>query len=228
MIKQWLLDILFPKFCASCKNEGDFLCSDCFNKIKVFSGYFCPVCGKRDFKPRKHPACAGKTFLKTLIVTTFYNDFLIREIIHAYKYNFIKPLAEPLSQLLIKSIEAPENGFSDFILIPIPLHPTRLKWRGFNQAELIAKKLSERYQITIETNALIRAKNTTPQVEVGEREKRIENIKNAFFCPNSDLVKDQKIILVDDVSSTGATLEEAAKTLKNSGAKEIWGMVIAK
>lgn len=230
MIKQFLLDILFPQFCLGCQKEGSFLCSECFEKIPVYSGFFCPVCGKRDFRPRKHPACAGKTSLKTLISATSYENLLVRDLIHNYKYNFIQTLAEPLSQILIKSINATVGEkartyfFTNTIIIPIPLHSKRLNWRGFNQAELIAQKLSEFYKIPLVNNALIRVKNTIPQVEAGEAEKRRKNIKEAFVC----LKPDKKILLVDDVSSTGATLEEAAQVLKQSGAKEIWGIVVAK
>lgn len=233
MIKKFILDLLFPQFCLGCQKEGEILCAECFEKIPFYSGFLCPVCGKRDWEPRKHIACADKTFLKTLIVATAY-DGIVRKIIHAYKYKSIQSLTEPLSQLLIKTMGTGlPNRFFGFSIIPIPLHPARLKQRGFNQAELIAKKLGEFYKIPVINNALIRVKNTLPQVEVGEKEKRKENIKNAFAClPAEALAKagfrEKKILLIDDVSSTGATLEEAARVLKNSGAKEIWGIVVAK
>lgn len=231
MLKQFILDILFPQFCLGCQNEGGLLCPQCFEKIPIYSGFFCPICGKRDWRPRKHPSCAEKTSLKTLIAATSYGDLLVRDLIHAYKYNFIQSLADLLSQLLIKSITPyleTESPSGQFVVVPIPLHSARLKWRGFNQAELIAEKLSEVYKISLINNALIRIKNNIPQVEVGEAEKRKENVKEVFVCLNPDLIKDKKILLVDDISTTGATLEEAAKILKSAGAKEIWGAVIAK
>ena len=110
----------------------------------------------------------------------------------------------------------------------IPLHQKRLKWRGFNQAEEIAKKLSFFFEVPVLNNALIRIKYTTPQVKMENNLQRKENIKGAFVCPYPEIIKNQKIFLVDDVFTTGATMEEAAKTLKQAGAKEVWGVVTAR
>jgi ComF family protein len=126
----------------------------------------------------------------------------------------------------LKLIEE-EKNFSDFILIPIPLEKKKLKWRGFNQSEEIGKKLAENLKIPIFSNVLFKIKETRPQVELSEKERR-ENIRGCFLVKNKDLIKNKKILLLDDVFTTGSTMEEAAKTLKEAGAKEIVGIVLAR
>lgn len=136
----------------------------------------------------------------------------------------------------------------NFILIPIPLNEKKLKWRGFNQAEEITKELSKflnpvrdsgnkeslqkenisnGVKVPLVSNCLLRVKNTYPQVEL-TAEARKENVKGIFICQNQKEIFGKKILLVDDVYTTGATMEEAARILKESGAKEAWGVVVAR
>jgi ComF family protein len=114
------------------------------------------------------------------------------------------------------------------LIVPVPLHKSRKCWRGFNQAEEIAKKISKEIKIPIVSENLFRVKKTFPQVEMNDHQKRLENITGAFNIKNLKVFQDKKIILVDDVYTSGATMEECAKVLRNAGAKEIWGIVVAK
>lgn len=165
---------------------------------------------------------------------------LVKEAVHVFKYRFVKDLAKPLSGLMVKQLKNRElfrkekpipfgpDIDEDRIIIPVPLHPKRFRWRGFNQAELLAENLAKRFSLPIENSVLTRTKNNIPQVEIKERRARLENIRGAFTCSETQKLKNKRIILVDDVSTTAGTLSECANVLKKAGAKEVWGAVVAR
>ncbi len=150
--------------------------------------------------------------------------------INQFKYEpYIKELSKPLTSLIIHhliNLNKTSNLF-DFVLVSIPLHKKKLKQRGFNQAEEIAKELSENLKLPVFNNILIKTKQTPAQVELekGEREK---NIKNVFLCQEPESMINKKILLVDDIFTTGSTMEECARILKDAGAKEVRGVVVAR
>jgi ComF family protein len=237
-IKEFLLDIFFPKTCLSCGREGNWLCEDCIATLDIQNWCLCPVCQKRvlDYKTCKN--CRKITNLTGLFTPLSFENPLIKKIIHQFKYEpFLKELKEPLSYIIISHlnlIELPRTFFlkekgagHEFLLIPVPLHKSRLRWRGYNQAEEIAKELSKSLDLQIENNCLIRRKSTTPQTELTGLERK-ENIKGIFVLQNPERIKGRKIFLVDDVYTTGATLEECARVLKDAGAREVWGLVVAR
>ena len=112
-------------------------------------------------------------------------------------------------------------------MVPVPLSKRKLKRRGFNQAEEIAKELSKILRIPLISSCLVKIKETPSQTELSEKERK-EKIRRAFLVKEKQGIEDKKILLVDDVYTTGATIEEAAKVLKEAGAKEVFGMVIAR
>ncbi len=169
-------------------------------------------------------------YLNDLYFPLNYQTPLLKKAIQKFKFQpFIRELAKPLALLIIEHFQLIDKSpdFSRHILIPIPLEKRKLKWRGFNQAQEIAKELSNFLKTPVFNGVLIKIKSTPPQVELPEKERK-ENIKDAFFCQGSGWVKDKKILLVDDIYTTGSTLEEAAKVLKIAGAKEIIGVVVAR
>lgn len=214
-IKNFILDLLFPKFCLNCKREGKYLCEDC-QAILEISGLH-----------RSLPL--GKN-LNDLYWAVEYKNPLVKKLIQSFKYEpFVKELSKSLASLIINHFSLLENQpeFKDFILIPIPLEKRKLRWRGFNQAEEIAKELAKFLNLSVINNVLIKTKETLPQVELDE-EKRKENVKGVFSVKNKEIIKNKKILLIDDVYTTGATMEEGADTLKKSGAKEVIGVVVAR
>lgn len=224
---EFVLDVLFPIECIGCGAEGEWICKKCFTGIKLLSCDFCPVCGKESKHNKVCFSCRNKTYLNGLIAASSYNSRLVKEAVHLFKYRFLTDLSRPLAAILIKQFE----DFSDlknFIAVPVPLHPKRLRWRGFNQAEFIASGFSKHYKLSLVNNSLVRLKNTTPQAEISDKMKRIDNIRNAFGCINKNNVRDKKIILIDDVATTMATLSECARVLRLAGAKEVWGAVAAR
>jgi ComF family protein len=148
----------------------------------------------------------------------------------------VKELAEPLSQLLIQALQnnwSLEIGHWDFLVIPIPLHERRLRYRGFNQAELLTQKVAQHFNLEIDNSILIRKVFTEPQAKFKEDyEKRRANLKNIFVIDPEQsrrkLIANKIIILIDDVATTGTTLIEAARVLKENNAKEVWALTVAK
>jgi Predicted amidophosphoribosyltransferases len=210
------LDFFFPKICLGCKKEGCYLCPDCQETIEVFSS---------------HKKWRGE-FLDDLYFATDYKSPLLKKLVRLYKYSpFIKDLSKDLSFLIIKHFKllekSPNFKKENFLILPIPLEKRRLRWRGFNQAEEIAKILAAFFQIPLVLNILERKKATLPQVNLTEKERK-ENIQDAFFVKKKEKISGKNVLLIDDIFTTGSTLEEAAKVLKEAGAKKVIGIVIAK
>ena len=233
----FIIDILFPRFCFGCQKEGVYLCKDCLSTIDISEYQYC-LCKKPQRvlqnqlslrKEGKCPRCRSRK-LNGLFFAVSYDNLLVKNLIQKFKYKpFIKDLAEPLSLLIINHFKLLNNtlNFSDFILVPIPLTKRKLKWRGFNQSEEIAKRISEFLKVPLYADILIKIKETLPQVNLKEKERE-KNIENAFFVRNRDIVSGRKILLVDDIYTTGSTMEESAKVLKNAKTKEVWGVTVAR
>lgn len=235
-IKKFLLDLFFPKKCLGCSRAEVYICQPCLEKIEISQNNICPFCDRPVPNTLICQKCQEYHYLDRLIWATSYSNPLIKELIKIFKYHYIKELSHPLSQLLIKkcgTCDVPHN-----VVVPIPLHKRRLQERGFNQAELLAKEVAEYFSTPLETGVLIRKKYTPPQAKAKNHKKRKEALENAFeispgftkkcVAENKNLLKDKTIILIDDVFTSGATLYEAAKVLKGAGAKEVWGLVVAR
>lgn len=240
----FILDILFPVYCLGCGEEGEWICPVCLEKIELLKKQACPVCGVESLTGARCFNCRVKTDLDGVIASAAYfgkerRESLVKKAIHIFKYKLVKDLARPLAAIMARQLKgrqvikkekiimfAPDTN--NKIIVSVPLHIKRFRWRGFNQAELLADEISKYFNLPLERSVLVREKNNIPQAEVKERRERIENIRDAFICTDSAKVKDKTVILVDDVATTSATLGECAKALKKSGAKEVWGVVIAR
>jgi ComF family protein len=151
--------------------------------------------------------------------------------IHNLKYRFAAGIADPLSGIMTKALLKHGLPIPDFI-VPVPLHPRRLRWRGFNQSLLLAEKIAEELIPPLKIrvlNALKRQKYNRPQVEISNYSERFENVKDVFSLGgDSPEVRSKTILLVDDIATTGATLEKCAKALKEAGAKKVFAVVVAR
>ena len=237
--KTLILDTLFPMHCVSCDQEGSFLCEKCFTQIELLDFQVCPKCEK--LIVAKGGSCdrckQGSPALANLAVATKYKDNNLSKLVHLYKYNFVESLHLPLGRLLVKIILKTGLPLPDLI-IPIPLHPRRLRWRGFNQSELLANYVAENlapgFPIPVVPNLVIRQKYTPPQMQIGKYAERRKNMQDAFAFNNKlygnqpDFLKNKRILLIDDIATTGATLFECAKVLKQNGAKKVFGAVLAR
>jgi competence protein ComFC len=212
--KELIFDLIFPKFCFCCKREGNFLCQDCFSVLEISTSH-------EKLKTQ---------YLEDLYFPVNYKNFLVKRLIQNFKYPpLIRELKKELAIIIVSHFLSLDKkpDFSDFVLVPIPLDGKKLKWRGFNQTEEIARELSSLLKIPLMVDCLIKIRVTKDQVELSEKE-RLENVKGAFFVKNKEKIKGKNLLLVDDVFTTGATMKEAARVLKEAGAKKIVGIVVAK
>ena len=213
-------DILFPIFCVDCGVEGSFCCDDClanFKQNKII---------KIDFRLKKQVRAVYLDNLTALF--DYKKNLYIQKLIHLFKYEYCEEVGDIWQNFYKMFLDF--NTHYDFI-IPVPLHQRRLKERGFNQSEVLANKLYEEFciynsKVILNTRDLKRIRYTTQQIHLGG-EKRAENLQNAFAWSGGDLIG-KKILLVDDVYTTGATLNESAKVLKNVGACQVDCLVLAK
>jgi len=254
-VRLFFLDLIFPVECLGCGREGVWLCDECFKKIKFKPRQYCLHCKKENNFGEFCLPCGILYGLNGVWIAAFYDEKLVSQAIKSLKYHFIGGLADDLSKLLIifldklieqsrvlkpslagglnwqsfnrvKNIPSAILNFKDNLVIPVPLSGKRRRWRGFNQAELLARKVAEKYGLEMDKNNLIRVKHKKAQAKLNEINRQ-ENIKNCFVWRGGNL-NNRNIILVDDVVTTGATLNECAKVLKANGAGEIFGLVAAK
>lgn len=233
--KSVILDILFPSICLSCKNnlsapeKGNKICQKCLGSVQIYSSFFCPKCKTR--VPGEEKSC-HKEIKFILAPVTDYQNPAVKNLIWFLKYHrwqSIVGIIEPLINSYLDILSAGwQNDLHNFIVIPIPLHQDRFKERGFNQSELIAKIITKKIGTAPNTNNLKRVKATKNQAELKNADERIKNIENCFSLNDSNGVKNKNIILVDDVFTTGSTMSEAVKILKQAGAKKIIAFVFAK
>lgn len=222
-----LLDLLFPKRCVSCNKIGKYFCDICTAKIKFITHQICPECENAAIDGFTHPRCKTKYSLDGL-TAFFHYDGPIRQAVKLLKYRFVSDLAKEFIDLVPSSFLSTFNLQPSTVLIPIPLHPARLKFRGFNQAEVLGRLIANKLSIPVKTNILKRPKKTIPQVEMKDRKKRLKNMENVFsIAPNILISSYPNIILFDDVFTTGATLRAAANVLKRAGIERVWGIVLA-
>lgn len=234
------IELLKKQACPICGNEsrGGARCFNCRNKSELDG-----VISAAAYWKSAHPTdstSSSQAGPEQAAKSEETKDGLVKKAVHVFKYRFVKDLSKPLAKLMAEQLKNRQiikkekpipfgpDIENDKIVIPVPLHPKRLRWRGFNQAELLAKNLADYFELPLENYILIRKRNNIPQVEIKDRRERMENIKGAFDCAMPEAVKNKKVILVDDVCTTSATLSECAKVLKKSGAREVWGAVVAR
>lgn len=239
-IKNFILDLLFPKHCVACGAADTFLCGECAARINTNAPSRCIVCDKESIGFRTHERCQAQTPLTGLIHIGWFSDPVLRAVIKSWKYDFLRDLEKDIGNLITTFVLSHKSIFpKNAIVTSIPLHRKRQAWRGFNQAEEIGKFLAhslwfDKRTILSEVEGgadfqtlLTRSKNTATQAEL-EKEEKQNNVRGAFVCQNPVLVRGKTIIITDDCFTTGATMGEAALALKVAGAKEVWGFVLAK
>ena len=232
------MEIFFPNHCLFCDKVIDkeaLFCSICWPKLQFITDPKCKICaypfevelkGKAANLPCAQ--CLKKKPSFDKVITIFRYNKIFRKIIADLKYRDATFIAKKFSKLLKEKI-APELDDIDFVTV-VPLHINKLKKRKFNQVILLAKNsLTKNHKIKIYNDILFRAKDTPSQVDLTSKQRK-ENIKRAFILNKKykDFIKDKKILLVDDVMTTGATIESCAKVLKKTGAKKVVILTLAK
>jgi len=235
-----LLDLLFPRFCINCQIEGAWLCKKCAQLIDIIHAETCPQCEEIHKNNEFCYNCKRKLQQKSLpgiVWAVNYANPLAQKLIHYFKYKFIQETSQDLINLLLKKIDLmpiiqKKIQQSISVFLPVPLAKKRLRWRGFNQAEVLARTLCKslkKDEQCIQTGILKKIKNTKPQAEL-KKLARKKNVQGAFLAEHNPVLKNKIVFLIDDVATTFSTLLEAHKALiySNNKPKEVWGLVIAR
>ncbi len=225
---QHLLDALFPPQCPGCKRRGFIICSDCLAQIQPISPPYCPHCHNPLHRSGICWSCYSSPLrLNGLRAASTYQEPL-RACIHALKYKQNTRLSQPLGKLLAQTYR--QNNLQADIILPVPLHPDRQRERGYNQAHLLAEQCAQELSLPLAPNILQRRRATPAQAHLS-RVERQHNVTDAFICNKTlppNVLGRRNILLIDDVSTTGATLQECAVPLFAAGASTVWGLVLAR
>jgi len=227
----FLVDLLFPKFCFSCHRPGSYLCYECQNKIKTIEYDICPYCKRKSFFGITHPDCKRPFRLDGLKSLLRY-DGITRNIIKQIKYRLVreavKDFFNAISYRKLEELLFYKKLSEQWIFIPVPLHKNRLKKRGFNQSVLFASLFEKILEYPVAINLIARVKDTKSQAGFKNDKERHDNMRNAFELVRNVDVKGKNFIIFDDVFTTGHTIYEVTKVLKNNGANKVMALTIAR
>jgi len=221
------LNIIYPSKCPLCGSAPDVfnyspICSTCWSKVKRYRGPSCRFCGI-PFSSEYSKVC-GQCLKKpppfSTVITYGLYEGVLAEAINQLKFHGVKRLSKPLGALL-QSLNLPRVDF----IMPVPLSLKSLRERGYNQSLLIARVISKSVKVPLIIDALLKKKETSPQIGLSAKE-RLSNLKNAFEVKGD--IKGLRLLLVDDVMTTGATVTECSKQLIKAGAKEVIVLTLAR
>lgn len=230
----WLLEALFPKRCLSCGNLGNWCCPVCLASLTYPRALACADCGQKTPLGEFCSDCKPEHNLTGLWPAQSYGNPVVRALIKAFKFDSLSDIAPILANIIIglmRGFNLPPAWHAtpreQWCLTPVPLASKRERQRGFNQSAAIAQLISQNtnlpYAITLQ-----RKINSRPQSEIKNEADREHNIKDAYAVLPGKNITGRTFILVDDVYTSGATLEECARVLKQAGAAEVWGLTVAK
>ena len=217
------LDLLLPLHCLGCRREGDIICARCIEGLRRLEQPFCDTCAQ----PNSHGQCQWCLDHPSKIDgirAPYLFEGPLREVVHRLKYRGWRAAAPVLGGLLAGYLD--KHRLPGQVLVPVPLHSSRLRSRGYNQSHLLAKEAGKMLDLPVREGLLKRAKDSPPQVEARSREQRRANVAGSF--ESSDEVAGLSILLVDDVATTGSTLMACATALKEAGAASVWGLALAR
>ncbi|MDO8486480.1 MAG: ComF family protein [Candidatus Staskawiczbacteria bacterium] len=228
-----ILDLIFPKFCVGCGKWGTYFCPKCIKNIAQ-TDLVCPNCEKPAIGGAVHPLCKKRYGLDGLWSLGIYQNPL-KKIIQKLKYKYVREVVEVLVNLMVEYWakydayflgEIKKDGGKNWVVIPVPLHPKRQNWRGFNQSALVGQTLSKNIGLAY-SDSLKRIRHTKPQVSLKSWQRK-QNIKNAFSLSPNYEPRTLNYLLVDDVWTTGSTLKECCYILKRGGAQKVWAVTLAR
>lgn len=232
-----ILEFVLPSSCTSCNSPVSgsgipHFCTACWSDFSLLPGPFCPRCGRPFGSPEAlthspaHLCLSCRKELPQFDQSVSVGQFegSLREAIHVFKYKPCRSLGKPLSRWMADNIGF-EPGID--IVMPVPLHRKRLRQRGFNQALLLAHGISKQHGLALSFDNLARTRHTKPQVELSGKD-RIANVAGAFSLRRPEMLAGMSVVLVDDVFTTGATLNECSRVLKDAGASRVMALTLAR
>lgn len=234
-----IIEIIFVSKCVVCEKISeticDGVCRDCLEKIIFIQNAHCDLCGKplkgmifekTDFIPKINCGCKNKKQYFSYVRAIGMYEGVLKDLIHILKFKKKIRIAKLFIKWLNEYIEKYFNLKEIDLLIPVPLHKKKLLARGFNQAVLLVEGINKKYKIPHQCNNLIRVRATQPQFELNKKQRYL-NLKDAFKVKFAHKIKEKKILLIDDLCTTGITINECAKILIKAGAKEVFGFTVA-
>jgi ComF family protein len=222
--KTAFLDFLLPLRCLGCGKEGSLICPSCCETLPRVKLPLCQRCGDTVSEGILCRNCINYPLTIDGIRSVFLFQGTVRQAILQLKYKHLKAVSAPLAQLLVEFLHSrPMKGE---VIVPVPLHPKRLRQRGYNQASLVAEELNKLIGLPVAEDALIRVQDAVPQARTRSAQERRQNVKDAFACHQE--LEGKQILLIDDVCTTGATLDACATALKAAGASSVWGLTVAR
>ena len=224
-LRRTALDLLFPCWCLGCGREGNLICPSCCQKLPLITSPICPRCGMPQAGGILCSACLNQKHDIDSIRSPFRFEGTIKQAIYQLKYKNLRAIAEPLAELLSNYIAT--HPVPGEVLVPVPLHRKRLRERGYNQSELLTRELGKLIRLPVMTDCISRNRHTPTQTIATSIVERRSNVASAFTCRKHNL-QNKEIILIDDVATSGATLNACAATLKAAGAASVWGLTIAR
>lgn len=236
MLIETFLELLFPEkgICFICDNYDedigdDHICSECREKVVYIGSHKCSVCGRPlelGYIPDKCPECINHPHYFVKAISPLEYSGIIRDAIHKYKYNKKHYMYKLFGPFLVQAIK--EDGLEGIdLIVPVPLHSSKMSERGFNQSELLGKYISKKLNIPLDSKNLVRFKKTAVQNKLDKAERK-KNVRNAFKAVDGEAFRGKRILLIDDVFTTGATVDECSKVLLKEGAKDVFVLTIAR
>ncbi|MBI2443153.1 MAG: ComF family protein [Candidatus Levybacteria bacterium] len=227
-----LLDVFFPKKCVNCGVFGAYVCPTCFIYISFDVRPICLVCNRQTYNGLTHEYCRGRYVIDGTFSSITFGK-VAKRLVYRFKYKpFLKDLGEFMVDLFYEGLIQKEAFFqslhADTLLVPIPLHRTKYRQRGYNQVDVLAKGLGKRLGLPV-ASLVVRIRSTKSQVNLDQKARK-ENIAGAFaIAPGHEgtFSVRKTIFLVDDVLTSGSTLSEAARILKKAGAAKVYGLTLA-
>jgi ComF family protein len=238
----WVVDWLYPPRCRACAARiagrgGEYFCFGCWTKIQQVGHPLCNLCG------RPFPDAGGDDHICGVCITrppqfvaarawACYprgerEEHPLRQAVQKFKYGRKVSLGKPLGRVMARGCRDFLAGCEVDVIIPVPLHPKRLRWRGFNQSVLLAQQVSRTYAVPMDPFLLRRVKETPPQTQLNEDERR-RNVRGAFALAPGRAVAKENVLLVDDVYTSGATVNECSRTLRKNGAHQVFVLTLAR
>lgn len=218
------LDLLYPRRCVGCGRLGAFYCVSCRASLSLILPPVCPICGQPGQQPGVCRACHIQPPQIDGIRSVAVYEGTLRDAIHALKYGYVRGLAEVLGGILVDYYRA--HTFPVDAIVPVPLHRRRVRERGYNQSALLASVLGRGVGLPVLADALRRDRYTVSQVRLGWQERR-RNVADAFSWVGPG-VAGRSVLLVDDVCTTGSTLEACSIALCLGGARSVWALTLAR
>ena len=219
-----VLDFFFPRWCLGCRQEGAFLCPSCLTRLPHLLPPLCPRCGQPQAL-ESCPFCREWRLSIDAIRSPYRFEGVVRQAVVLFKYHNLRALSPTLAGLLKGYLDSHPLPFD--AVLPVPLHPRRQRQRGYNQSGLLARELSRLVGMPVMDGAIKRVRATPPQARAQGREERRGNVTSAFLCQERGL-EGRNLLLVDDVCTTGATLDACAQALKKAGARAVLGLTLAR